>query len=289
MQWYPSWVRLLPLLALGTLLGVATFAAAPSCSLPEGEGVITGTLNAPDCWYGKFDLNPDFFAGVPYRSSLQLRIQSGGDYETFSDGVSILIDDVTQIRPSDDGTQPGLYGVPLSVSLPPAVVPPGVPVTPTANPSPVHFTLYLQRTCHSQNVALYAMDQVELNPDGTCDAYDAGAARPACSTIQPLAADGGAPDASDASSISDAAIGDAAPPQSLPKGRSSITFTSLFDGDPDEATAAKRLNAGTFHVYLADPRDICPGGLGPPPRCRGELTGRFSFYFQRGRPAQPFP
>ncbi|MDB4995449.1 MAG: hypothetical protein JWM74_2881, partial [Myxococcaceae bacterium] len=49
----------------------------PACSLGEGQGVITGTLNVPNCWSGKFDLHPDFFAGVPYRDSLTLRIQNG--------------------------------------------------------------------------------------------------------------------------------------------------------------------------------------------------------------------
>jgi hypothetical protein len=72
-------------------------------------------------------------------------------------------------------------------------------------------------------------------------------------------------------------------------GRSTITFTSLFDGNPDETVAAKRLSTATFDVYLADPRDVCPGGTGPPPRCRGHLTGNFNFYFERGRPGQPFP
>ena len=37
------------------------------------------------------------------------------------------------------------------------------------------------------------------------------------------------------------------------------------------------------------PREICPGGIGPPPRCRGDLKGSFKFYFERGQPAQPFP
>ena len=63
----------------------------------------------------------------------------------------------------------------------------------------------------------------------------------------------------------------------------------VFDGDPTEVSAAQRLNQGTFDVYLADPREICPGGLGPPPLCRGSLHGEFNFYFERGRPAQPFP
>ena len=261
-------------------------ALAPACSLPEGQGDVTGTLNVPSCWAGKFDLKPDFYAGVPYRETLQLRIQSGGDYETFSDGISILIDNVNDIRPSDDPSQvaahPGLYNVPLAVSLPPGVTPPGVPIPVVASPARVHLTLYLQQTCRTQNVALYAMDQVLLNPDGTCDATDGSADPLPCSVTQPAPPAGGVPDASSAET--------GAPPATAPIGHSTITFTSLFDGNPDEDVAAKRLNAGSFHVYLADPREICPGGLGPPPRCRGELTtSGFSFYFQRGRPAQPFP
>jgi hypothetical protein len=72
-------------------------------------------------------------------------------------------------------------------------------------------------------------------------------------------------------------------------GHSTITFTSLFDGNEDAVSAAERLNQGTLSVYLADPREVCPGGVGPPPPCRGYLTGSFSFDFQQGRPAQPFP
>ena len=70
---------------------------------------------------------------------------------------------------------------------------------------------------------------------------------------------------------------------------STMVFNALFDGNPDESNTADLLSDGTFHLFLADPREICPGGQGPPPRCRGELRGNFHFYFQRGRPAQPFP
>jgi hypothetical protein len=283
-------VRLLPILAACSAALVAGAALFAACSLPEGSGSVTGTIEAPDCWSGKFDLNPDFFAGVPYRNSLQLRIQRGGDYETFSDGISILIDDLTQIRPADDGSKPGLYGVPIAVSLPAGVAPPGVPITPNASPAQVHFALYLQHSCRTQNVALYALDQVQLGADGTCNPSDAGTAALPCAQLGPaqgVGLDGGATDGSapDAAASTDAGL----PTPAGPIGRSTITFQSLFDGNPDEEHADKRLNQGSFHVYLADPRDICPGGLGPPPRCRGELTGDFDFYFQRGRPAQPFP
>ena len=40
-------------------------AVAPACSLGGGTGTCSGTLDVPDCWSGPFDLHPDFFAAVP--------------------------------------------------------------------------------------------------------------------------------------------------------------------------------------------------------------------------------
>ena len=78
-------------------------------------------------------------------------------------------------------------------------------------------------------------------------------------------------------------------PNGVGSGKSLIAFTYVFDGKVDEPQAAERLTSGCFDVYLADPREVAPGGLGPPPRCRGHIRGTFSFYFERGRPSQPFP
>jgi len=256
---------------------------APGCSLGEGSGSVTGTLNVPLCWSGSFNLNPNFFAAVPYNSgqldasdvaaknvsSLDIRIQNGGDYETFSDGVLILIDNVHAIR--GDAPYPSELGKKLSLSLPPAVVPPGVPVEPDSDPATVHLTLYLEKSCQSEQIALYALEKVSLNADGSCDPTEAGPLTLQCPTGGG-ATDGGAPDGGPA----------------LPTAGSTITFTHLFDGNPYEANAAQRLSAATFDAYLGDPRDGCPGGLGPPPPCRGHITGQFSFYFERGQPAQPF-
>ncbi len=277
--------------ALGTaLVLLLALALVPACSLGEGNGTITGTLDVPNCWSGKFDLHPDFFAGVPYRDSLQLRIQNGGDFQTFSDGLSILVDDIHAIR--GDNGKPSLLGEPLTVSLPPGVSPPGVPLKGNPDPASVHLVLYLQKTCRTQNVALYAMDSVSLNADGSCGAVDGGEVPQVCGTsTDPLATgttDGGmSSDASLDGGSSPATGPDAGPPNRV--GKSTITFLHLFDNQSDETDAAERLNEGTFDVFLADPREICPGGIGPPPRCRGELTGTFRFYFERGRPAQPFP
>lgn len=237
---------------------LALFLAA--CSLGEGRGEARGELNVPDCWTGSFDLHPDFFAGIPYRSSLILKMQSGGDYATFSDSLSILVDDVRVIR-GDNGL-PSLLGTPLTVSLPPSVVPPGVPITVDPNPPLVHATLSLQRSCQVQNVALHAMREVALSSRGLCE-------------DEPR--DGGPPpDPCSASSTTSRV------------GTSVITFTHLHNANPDEQAAHERLNEASFELYLADPRETCPGQSRPPP-CRGRLKGSFTFYFERGRPLQPFP
>jgi hypothetical protein len=276
------------LAAIPALFSVAVVAAAAieSCSFGTGAGAISGSLNVPDCWVGQFNLQPDFYAAVPYLSTLELRIQKGGDYETFSDGVEILIDDTTKIIP-------GEYGQALSVSLPVGVAPVGVPLAPNPNPSNVHMALYLQATCQIQDVALYALESVTLNPSGTCDVTDGGAPIIACpgSTSGLVSSDAGAQGGPDGGGATGDGGADAGPAEAgaQPVGHSSITFTSLFNGDQNAVSAQDRLNEGTFTVYLADPREMCPGGIGPPPPCRGYLHGSFKFYFERGRPAQPFP
>ncbi len=279
---------------------------APGCALGQGIGCVSGTLDVQDCWSGGFDLHPDFFAAVPSNSAaLQIRIQHGIDFETFSDGLLILVDDVGAIRGSS-------LGQPLVVGLSPAVTPPGVPVQAVANPPLVHATLYLERTCPTQDVALYAMDAVSLEPDGTCNRpigipepplqCDTGSAMadagPALGGDAGAAPDGGPLLSTDAST---GTASDAAPPPtnsctdfqstavSATVATSMIKFTALFDGDEGASNAAQRRTVADFDLYLADPREGCPGGLGPPPRCRGHLKGRFDFYFDRGRPAQPFP
>ena len=287
------------LLAAGLALWIA-----PGCSLAEGSGSAAGTIDVANCWSGPFSLQPNFFAAVPSATggaasgapesesptdALQLRIQNGGDFESFSDGLAILIDDAGEVRgdPLADGTaRPSLLDQNLVVSLPVGVTVSGVPVTAVANPGIIHATLYLQKTCPTQNVALYALSAVTVNADGSCDRPAGGDAPLVCGSAATLPnPDGGA--------IQPAVAGqgaDAGTDVSTAVTRSSwIDFQSLFDGNPDEENAQKRLTQATFEFFLADPREICPGGLGPPPRCRGDLKGNFKFYFERGQPAQPFP
>jgi hypothetical protein len=269
----------------------ASFAA---CSLGEGNGKVYGDLNVHECWSGPFNLNPDFFAAVPYRDSLQLRIQNGGDFQTFSDGLSILIDDIWTIRPhdmADGGFYAGELGKQLSVSLPPEVTPPGIPIVPTDDPARVHIVLYLQRTCRTQNVALYAMDSVSLNANGNCDALDGGQPVFTCPKQwpdgTPVSSGDDAGSAFDAGGDAGASAEASAAPQKV--GHSWISFTSIFNNNVEESRADNRRNEGKFELYLADPRELCPGGIGPPPPCRGHIQGDFKFYFERGRPGQPFP
>lgn len=254
---------------IGLVFAAALVAVvAAGCSVGEGAGSVEGTLNVPECWSGPFKFNPDFFAGVPYERSVEIRIQEGGDYTTYSDGVNILVRDIDAINGDAAHGKPPRLGEPLSVRIPAGVTPPDVPVKPDPDPALVELSLYLQRTCKTQNVALYA-GTVELNENGGCDSFD-GPSLSCPSTTQ--------------SSTS--------APTTTPThatAQSTITFTHLFNGIAEEPDAAKRLTEASFDVYLADPRDICPGGLGPPPRCRGHLTGSFRFYFERGRPAQRFP
>jgi hypothetical protein len=242
------------------LLGLGT-SVAPACSVSEGQGRVVGTLDVPNCWTGRFDLDPDFFAGVYDRGSLQLRIQNGSDSQTFSDGLSILVNDVRKVRPAGDF--PGRYGEPLQVGLPPEVTPPGVPIQPTADPPLAALSLYLQRSCRTQSVALYAVPEVTVTDDGTCQAEPVAAADPATGCRGELSAGVG-------------------------NGKSLISFGALYNGQFDASASDRRIQ-GCFDVYLADPREGSPTGVGPPPPCRGHLRGRFDFFFERGRPAQAFP
>lgn len=248
-----------------TVACLSIAALTPSCSQGEGTGSVLGTLDVADCWTGPFNLAPDFFAAVPYRNGLQIRIQSGSDYEGFSDGVSLLVYDSTKIRPNESTGAAGRYGTPLAVDLPPEVTPPGTPVVADPDPANVSMTLYLQRSCRTQNVTLHVVKEVSLS-DGTCDAPAAKGVDPHTGCNRDTEVPAGAGD-----------------------GKSVASFTHIYSGNIEETNASDRLIEGCFDVYLADPREADPGGTGPPPPCRGHLRGSFSFFFDRGRPAQPFP
>lgn len=247
-------------IARGPHLGRASLAAGAlalamqcGCSLGAGTGdVKSDHLVADECWDAEYDLLPDFFAAVPFRETLQIRVQRGNDLAEVSDGLSVLVDDVEKIRGNADEGVPGLLGKSLCVSLPPGVAPPGTPIgTEYTGPSCgapagdgglgvtplvecekplVHMSLYLQRSCHNQNTVLYGVS---------------GWAR----------------------------------------------FTELFSGDPNEEEAAEKLTEATFDIQVGDPRDAPLGEPVEAIPCekQSRVTGSFRFYFERGQPGQPFP
>lgn len=242
-------------MALVSLLALGSAA----CTQGQGEGeVASAQLWAKDCWCSGYNMNPDFFAAVPYRDTLQIRVQRGADVQEISDGIAVSVNDVTSIRPDPATGSPGLLGKRLGVSLPTAIealttgkewslgegceagaVDPaieekikpfygaeeGITDTPL-----VHMALYLQQSCHNQNIVLYAV-------------------------------------------------------------RGHIVFDRLFSGDPNEAVAEDKLTDAMFDVWVGDPQDRPPGSA-PHEMPEDKLTnlkGHFRFYFQRGQPAQPFP
>lgn len=239
------------------------------CSLGQGEGSVhSDELYAKDCWCSTYDLRPDFFAAVPYRDTLQIRVQRGTDLQEVSDGLAVLVDDVASIRGS-------LLNKKLSVGLPLGVEPPGaVPLSvdggvvdagasdpdqgglqtgcgpdegspgtgacklePLASSEPVtegpplvHMGLYLQQSCHNQNTVLYAVS-------GT------------------------------------------------------IMFHALFSGDPNEKDATRKLTEAIFDVQMGDLQEVpagAPASAVPEDKLT-RLRGCFRFYFERGQPGQPFP
>jgi hypothetical protein len=268
------------------LIALVAVLLAPACSLGQGNGSVCGWLDVPNCWAGGFRLSPDFYAAIPTNSSaLEIRVQNGIDYETYSDGLLIVVDDAGAVRgdPTPSGmTRAGLLGQALPVSLPAGVTAPGVPIQANPNPALIHATVYLNRTCRTQNVALYAT---------TCAVPSGGQVAVGCNVDGSggLTFDASGADATTSAAGADAATGagDAGAAGGL--AQSTITFRHLFDGNINESNATQRLTDADFDLYLADPREGSPGGVGPPAPCRGHLTGSFHFYFERGRPAQPFP
>jgi hypothetical protein len=70
-----------------------------------------------------------------------------------------------------------------------------------------------------------------------------------------------------------------------------VTFSALFDANPDETSAANKLTDATFDVQFADLNDAPFGDYAGdvPIGLQSRVTGSFRFYFERGQPGQPFP
>jgi hypothetical protein len=225
---------------------------ARDCVLPS-PGSCPGPDNVPDTGCDSYDLRPDFFAAVPYRQTILMRIQRGTDITELSDGLAVLVNDVDNIRSaltakrdaaqakgaSEDEIHQIYVEVPVALAI--GVTPPGDPVAPpppcdamtqVCNVTPVGISLYLEKSCHNQNTVLYAV---------------AGWVR----------------------------------------------FHSLFSGNANEKSATEKYTDAEFDVTIGDPRDSPAGkpvsGTSIPKQFTSHLTGYFRFYFERGRPGQPFP
>lgn len=244
--------------------------ATGSCSLGRGEGEVhSDDLYAADCVLpseavcegpdgidvgcNAYDLRPDFFAAIPYRETIQMRIQRGTDINELSDGLAVLVNDIDKIRApllekQDAAKAAGateeealkLY-VEVPVAIPVGVFPPGANPAPpppcdentqVCGTLPVAVSLYLQKSCHNQNVILYAVSGW-------------------------------------------------------------VRFRSLFSGDPNEKSAAAKYIDAEFDVIVGDPHDAPLGepidADAIPAEKTSHLTGYFKYYFERGKPGQPFP
>jgi hypothetical protein len=193
------------------------------CTVGQGEGwVKSDKLAVPDCWNDAFDLQPDFFATVPYRDTQQIRVQHGSDLQEVSDGVALQVNAVTTVRE-------GMLDQPVDVGMAPELWEDVNPGSSQGAPTPlVNLALYLQFSCHNQNIVLYATS-------GT------------------------------------------------------MTFSSLFSGDPSEREGSEKLTEASFDVMVGDPRDAAEGTRDIPAEKLSPLQGYLRFQFVRGEPGQPFP
>ena len=126
------------------LSAVALYLLTGCTFVGQGEGEVFSTqLFVEECWRGPYDLDPDFFAAVPYRDTTQIRLQRGSDLQEVSDGVAIQVNDVPDIRQN-------FLGQPLAVGLHPKLLNEIAPGVETGLPPPVNLALYLQFSCHNQ-------------------------------------------------------------------------------------------------------------------------------------------
>ncbi|HVY45682.1 MAG TPA: hypothetical protein VHB21_07375 [Minicystis sp.] len=218
--------------------------AACGCSLGQGEGqVISEAFYAPGCWgtaskKQPYNLRPDFFAANPDYSgtdpnskpTMFITVQRGNDQEEYSDGLSILLDDVPTLRSPAHKGRAEPVGLQSGIGAQ-AGRPPEPATSPLLNEPPlVHMSLYLQQSCHNQGTILNAVS-------GT------------------------------------------------------ITFHSLFSGDPNEQVGSEKYTDATFDVQVGDLQEVPEGQPADavPANLQSHMTGFFRFYFERGQPAQPFP
>lgn len=134
---------------MGRLWALGFTLLAAGCGVGEGDGrVQSDRLHAPPCVDGPFDLQPTFFSANPDGNKQTVRIQRGDRWQDLADGVALVIYDVEAVRER--------LGEALPVALPPGVNPPGHVIVPVDEPPLVALTLFLNDSCHEQDVSLHA-------------------------------------------------------------------------------------------------------------------------------------
>lgn len=82
-------------------LGWALVTSSLGCSVGEGQGQIGGHVVAADfCMLDQsdYELVPSFFGAQVTEDHLDMRVQRGSAFEQFSDGLSIHVRDVNEVR-----------------------------------------------------------------------------------------------------------------------------------------------------------------------------------------------
>ncbi len=69
-----------------------------ACSVGHGTGELEGTLKIEGCRReGRYALVPNAFFAQAVENLLKIRVQRGGDFEVYSDGVAVLVEDSSQL------------------------------------------------------------------------------------------------------------------------------------------------------------------------------------------------
>lgn len=70
-----------------------------ACSVGHGTGELEGTLKIEGCRReGRYALVPNAFFAQAVENLLKIRVQRGGDFEVYSDGVAVLVEDSSQLK-----------------------------------------------------------------------------------------------------------------------------------------------------------------------------------------------
>jgi hypothetical protein len=283
-----------------SLLARCAFAAALSplltaCSLGQGSGEVTSdALFVHECWGQKFDdgtvrgdvydLKPDFFAAIPFRTTQMIRVQRGNDLQEVSDGLLVEIDDVDAIRSAitsfatlDAGLPDGNDPAPVDAGNPPADG--GLPDGGDDGSPPL---------CVPKGSDAGTSPAPSSDPRTFQVAIPAGVRPPGSPSVPPPDLLSNPPIVHMSLFLHRSCHNQNTVLQAV---SGTITFRSLFSGNPNESQASEKLTDATFDVQMGDLADVPLGHYAREIPCelQSNVKGNFRFYFERGQPGQPFP